>query len=147
MTLPANLATYGRNEGAITARESQVPLADFDDGLNLGASCAPGLGISTGIVNPKLSDWSVADQFGVNRTPQQSQHLGITGLQDGSDNPLLGYAVQVADYEAVDINDEAHFIEATLAAVPGADAGGGVLNRTDETLTIGDRIWGTLPVA
>jgi hypothetical protein len=141
------LATYGRNEGAITARESQVEFADFDDGLNLGASNAPGIGISTGVVNPKLTDWTVEDQFGVAREPQQSQHLGITGLQDGSDNPLLGYAVQAADYEAVDINDELHFIEASIAAVPGADAGGGVLNRTDETLTIGDRIWGTLPVA
>jgi hypothetical protein len=146
MTLPANLATYGRNETAVTARESDVEFADFDDGVNLGASNAPGLGVSTGVVNPKLSNWTVADQFGVAREPQQTQHIGVTGLVDGSDNKLTGYAIQVADYEAVDINDEAHFIEATIAAVPDADAGSGVINRTLTTLAIGDRIWGTIPV-
>jgi hypothetical protein len=149
-----NLPTYGRSESAVTSRAAEYaddPDLDFDGGLNLGASNAPGIGICTGVVNPKLSDWTVDDQFGVTRAPQGTQHIGITGLVVGSDNPLLKYDVQAAQYEVTpgvdDINDTLSFIEATIAAAPGADAGSGVINRSDETLTIGDRIWGTDTVA
>jgi hypothetical protein len=149
-----NLPTYGRNEGAVTAQEADTPLADFDDGLNLGASCAPGIGICTGVADPKLIDWSVADQFGVQRTPQGSQHIGITGLGDGSDNPLLSYDIQAAQYEVTpgvdDINDTLSFIEVVADAVDGQGMGianADPINRTGGPVVIGDRVWGTDTVA
>jgi hypothetical protein len=144
----ANLPTYGRNEAAVTSRAAEYsdnPDLDFSGGLNLGASNAPGVGICTGVVNPKLDDWTVVDQYNVQRTPQGTQHIGITGLAVGSDNRLLSYDVQAV--QGADVNDTVSFIEATIAAAPGADAGSGVINRSDETLAIGDRIWGVTAVA
>ncbi len=51
-----NLPTYGRNETSVTAREAEVTAADFDGGMNLGASNAPGIGIGTGKPDPKVED-------------------------------------------------------------------------------------------
>ena len=140
-----SLPIYGRNEAAITAREAQVPLADFDDGCNLPASNAPGIGIG-GRPNPKLSDWTLLDQHQTGRIPQETQHIGINGIEEGSDNTLLGYPVQVIVYETADINNEMHFTEATAAAVPGAIYDG-LVNVSGENIEIGDRVWGMLSVA
>jgi hypothetical protein len=143
-----NLPTYGRYEAAITAREAQTPNADFDDGLNLGASNAPGIGINTGSVNPKLSDWSVEDQHENVRAPQGSQHIGVTGIEDGSEDPLLDYPIQVV--QGADVNDTVSFIVALAQAAPGVGFGVGnadPINRTDVTIEIGDRAWGTNTVA
>lgn len=139
-----SLPIYGRNEAAITAREAQVPLADFDDGCNLPASCAPGIGIG-GRPNPKLTDWTLLDQAQVARTPQETQHIGANGIEGGSTtNPA--YPVQVIVYETADINNEMHFTEATAAAVPGA-LYDGLVNVSGENIAIGDRVWGMLSVA
>ena len=145
----ANLPTYGRNETTITAREADVPLADFDDGLNLGSSNAPAIGVCTDVINPKLDDWTVNTQFGVTRDPQLTMHIGGDGTTDGTDNHLGDHAVRAADYEAADINDTVHFVVATQAAVPGAvvDVATGTVNRSSENVEIGDRVWGTVPVA
>lgn len=143
-----NLATYGRNEAAVTAREAQVALADFDDGLNLGASNAPGIGICTDVVDPKLIDWSVLDQNEDARDPQGSQHIGITGQGVGSTNPLTSYDVQVV--QGADINDTVSFIEVLADAVPGQGMGAAnadPVNRTGQNVVIGDRVWGTNTVA
>jgi hypothetical protein len=145
----ANLPTYGRNEAAITARSAQTPNADFSGGMNLGASSAPGVGIATVVVNPKLSDWTVEDQFEAARAPQGTQHIGGLGIEDG--NADVYYPVQYAKYDVTpgvdDINDQAYFVAAAQQAIAGGDMGGGVLNLSDQTVEIGDRVWGSLAVA
>ena len=144
-----NLPTYGRNETTVTAREAEVTTADFDDGLNLGASNAPGVGINTGGKEPKVSDWTTSTQYGVARTPQQTMHIGGDGTTAGSDNHLGDHDVQVADYEAADINDTANFAVADAQAAPDAvfHTPSGAVNRGTETIEIGERAWGTVPVA
>lgn len=141
-----NLPTYSRNEATITGRESEVALANFDDGANLAAACAPGVGICTAVVNPKLDDWTVADQANNARDPQNSQHIGGNGTATGSETV---HPVRAADYAAVDINDTCHFLVADQAAAPGAvyHIASGAVNRSDENVEIGDRVWGTVPVA
>lgn len=141
-----NLATYGRNEAAVTAREAQVALADFDDGLNLGASNAPGIGICTDVVNPKLSDWSVLDQNEDARDPQGTQHIGGLGIEGGNEGTL--YDIQVV--QGADVNDTVSFIEVLADAVPGQGMGlanADPVNRTGQNVVIGDRVWGTNTVA
>jgi hypothetical protein len=52
--------------------------------------------------------------------------------------------------QGADINDTASFIEAVVQAAPGAGfgvAGADPINRTDETIEIGERAWGTNTVA
>jgi hypothetical protein len=140
MPYGTNMATYGRNEAAVTAREAQVEFADFDDGCNLPASNAPGIGISTGVVNPKLSNWTLEDQHELPRTPQGTQHIGGIGIEDGNED--VYYAVQAINVELVSIDQVMHFTEALAATPPGADDGAGVFNWTGQTLVIGDRFWG-----
>lgn len=143
-----NLATYGRNETTITAQESDTPLADFDDGMNLGASNAPGIGINTGNIDPKLSDWSVSTQYGVTRDPQLTMHIGGDGTAAGSDDHLGDHAVQCV--QGADVNDTLTYIVALAQAAPGVGFGAAnadPINRTDVTIEIGDRAWGTNTVA
>ena len=140
-----NLATYGRNEASITAREMDTPLANFDDGMNFGASNAPGIGICTDVVNPKLSDWTVLDQAEAARQPQDSQHLGGDGLGDGD---ATNAPIQVI--QGADINDTAYFMEALAQAAPGVGIGvanAAPINRSSQTVEIGDRVWATFTVA
>ena len=141
-----NLATYGRNEAAITAREAQTPLADFDDGLNLGASNAPGIGICTGVADPKLIDWSVLDQAEDARDPQGTQHIGGLGIEDGNEG--VYYDIQVV--QGADINDTVSFIEVLADATDGQGMGAAnadPVNRTGGPVVIGQRVWGTNTVA
>lgn len=137
----ANLATYGLFAASVAVRAVQVPLADFSGGMNLSGSNAPGLGINTGGRNPKLSDWSVLQQIGTARTPQRTQHIGGSGLGVGNDDVFVLNVVQGAD-----INDTVSYITALTQAAPGAGygaAGADPVNRTDETILVGDRVWGT----
>ena len=141
-----NLATYGRNEAAVTAREAQVALADFDDGCNLPASNAPGIGISTDVVNPTLDNWTVEDQHEAARDPQGIQHIGGLGIEDG--NADVYYPVQAV--QGADINDTLSFIVALAQAAPGVGFGAAnadPVNRGTTTIEIGDRAWGTNTVA
>ena len=70
---PKNLVTYYINSTARTARESEVPLADFDNGMNDAAGNAPGIGVCTAIGDPKPSDWS---QAAADERMQDSQIMG-----------------------------------------------------------------------
>ena len=140
----ANLNLYGRNEAAIVARAAQVPLADYDGGCNLGASNAPGIGIGGG-PNPKLDDWTSNDQHGQGRVPQDTQHIGGNGIEEGTDSPTAVYPIKSAIYDVTpgvdDLNNTQHFIEATQNAAPGGSLGGGYVNYSDYDVEIGDRIW------
>ncbi len=84
----ANQATNFIDPAAVVARSAEVPLASFDNGMNLGASNAPGVGIATdgGVQTQDLDQsgqWTLLDQDGDARTPQNSQHIGGSGLGDG----------------------------------------------------------------
>lgn len=152
----ANLPTYGRNEAAVTAREAQVALADFDDGMNLVASNAPGIGISTGIVHgPYPRTWTELDQHVAARDPQGIQHIGGIGIEDGNEGvyyPVQAIqGIQVPDGTGgTDNTDTLSYIEALAQAAPGVGFGAlnaDPINRTDVTIEIGDHAWGTNTVA
>lgn len=153
----SNLPTYNLNAASVTARNAEyagTPLTDDEGsntyadpvlGCNKAGSNAPGIGIATGNIAPKVQDWSVLDQAGAARTPQDSQHIGGDGLGEGdaSNNPIN--VIQGAD-----INDTVSLI---AAVVQGADdagyntAGADPVNRSGETVEIGENLWGTNSVA
>lgn len=140
-----NLATYHQDQVTKAARESEVPNADFDGGVNKGGSCAGGIGVNTGGVDAKLEDWSVLDQAGAARDPQDSQHIGGDGSGAGNtaNEPLR--AVQGAD-----VNDTLTLITVVANAADGVGMGAAnadPINRTGQAVTIGQRVWGTNTVA
>ena len=67
-----NLATYEFDQTLKAAREAEVPLADFDGGMNKGGSNAPGIGVNTGNYDPKAQDWPRIEDT----EPHNSQHIG-----------------------------------------------------------------------
>lgn len=82
----ARLAQTFIDDIAVATRSAEVPDAAFDNGMNLGGSCACGIGIGT--ENPNLGEslpnWTLLDQHGNPRTTQISQHIGGSGLGDGT---------------------------------------------------------------
>ncbi len=143
--MATNLPTYLLNANSVSARSAQVPNADFSGGMNKGGSNAPGIGINTGNIDPKLDNWSVLDQAGDIRNPQDSQHIGGDGLTDGGQAKSAINVIQGAD-----VNDSVSFIVAVVQAAPGAGfgvAGADPINRTGATIEIGDRAWGTNTIA
>ena len=137
-----NLPTYNLNATSVAARDAEMGVAgQFAGGMNLGGSNAPGVGIATNVIDPKLDDWTIEDQAAAGRTPQDSQHIGGDGLGagDATVNPIN--AVQGAD-----VNDTLSYIAAVVQAAPGAGygaAGADPVNRSDRTVEIGERLWGT----
>lgn len=89
-------ATYFIDDTAVTARELEVTAAAFDNGMNLGGSNAPGIGINMneGAIDGRRSQFTLLDQHGDARVPQPSQHLGGSGLGDGSIGTLPDAAVR-----------------------------------------------------
>lgn len=78
-------ATFFLDPTTVTAREAEVPNADFAGGCNRGGSNAPGVGINIG-GGDVTNDWTIPDQHGVARNPQDSQHLG-NGNNAGVEGP------------------------------------------------------------
>jgi hypothetical protein len=151
-----NLTTYFLDAVTVAARNAEYPGTPLTDppgdgtyadpylGCNRAGSCAPGIGINTAHVDPKLEDWSILDQAEDARSPQNSQHLGGDGLEGGNQ------AVEPVRFiQGADVNDTASFSVADTAAVAGAayDSVTLALNETGKTVAIGDRIWGPIPVA
>ncbi len=70
---------------AVTARESEVPAASFDNGVNQGGSCAPGIGINMGegAIVGTPEQFTLLDQDEAIRVPQDSQQIGGSALGDG----------------------------------------------------------------
>ena len=62
-------------------------------GCNRCGSNAPGIGIATANGECKLDDWTVLDQSGSARNPQQSQHIGTS-------------AADINVFDTSDMNDE-----------------------------------------
>lgn len=155
MTLPANLPTYGRNETSITALKSLFDFGttpDFDGGCNLVASCAPGIGISTGTHDPSVGNWTTLDQAEVARTPQDSQHIGGNGQVKGDDTTAPVQLIQGDQNPdgtgGTDNNDTLAFAVATNTAATGAvfDSVSGAVNRGAVLIVAGERAWGAIPV-
>ena len=73
--------SYYLDSVLVTAREPQVPGASFDNGANAAGSCAPGIGIGQGVagVAGTPEQFTLLDQYGLARTPQDSQHIGEAG--------------------------------------------------------------------
>ena len=89
MTTP----TYTVDPIAVILRKLEVTAADFDGGVNSGGSFAPGIGINIGggRLTQDPDKWTLLDQNGNARTPQNSQTLG------GSPVPVL-----VSDNDSTD---------------------------------------------
>jgi len=158
--MATNDATICRNEAAVTNRtaeySNQTEL-DFDGGMNLAASNAPGIGIASTVVNTSEENWTLLDQTETARTPQKSQHIGGSGEQKVDPQPQgftdsysATYVVTQLDEngENGDFNDEAHYVTVVAGPVaPGAPIdGGSVINNTGTTLQTGDVVWGRVPV-
>lgn len=92
---------YFIDSALISARQVEVPDADWDGGVNRGASNAPRLGVSTVQIDPKVQDWS--------RPPAPQRQLVrsqvIAGAQSAifvidptfGDNSLTGFQQADAD--------------------------------------------------
>jgi len=63
---------------AVAARKVQVSTADWDNGVNAAASNAPGIGINAGggAVVGTPDQFTLLDQNGAARTPQDSSQIG-----------------------------------------------------------------------
>lgn len=74
--------SYLLDETSVAARASEVPNASFANGMNAGASNAPGVGINAGVANIAGTDeqFTLLDQAGAARTPQDSQQIGTTAV-------------------------------------------------------------------
>jgi hypothetical protein len=137
-----NLATYFVD--TTKRRTTEVPKANWVDGMNLGGSNAPGIGINTGGYDPKLTDWP-NQTFGNATVPAdpipyfgESSHIGlVAGI-----NNRLNVVVTPAD-----TNDQLEFVVTAAAVAPGAPLIAGVVNRTGVTVPSGARAWGTVTVA
>jgi len=71
--------TFFSDDVAVLARELEVPAANFDNGVNFGASCAPGIGINInkGAVVGTPEQFTLLDQRGIARSDGQiSQSIG-----------------------------------------------------------------------
>jgi hypothetical protein len=79
---------------SIVTRKAEVAAADFDAGCNLAASNAPGVGINMagGAVVGTAAQFTLLDQAGAARTPQDSSVLGGEGLTTAAEYPSSGGA-------------------------------------------------------
>ena len=156
-----NLATYQLNAASVTARNAEYTGTPFTDipgdgsyadpvlGGNKAGSCAPGIGIATANIEPKLDDWTVLDQAEAIRVPQDSQHIGGDGLGDG-DATVNPINCILSPHSSPDITDTVAFIAAVVQAADGAGyntADADPVNRSGQTVEIGERLWGTNTVA
>ena len=122
--MAVNDKSFTLNATAVAARDAEytgTPLTDptgdgtYTDpylGCNRAGSNAPGVGIATANGQCKLSDWTILDQHEAARTPQDSQHLGGSGLGAGTEG--LTTETPINAILAADINDTfALTVEAT----------------------------------
>ena len=98
----ANDVTFHLN-GSLTRDAEYAGTPFAAEGGNRGGSCAPGIGIATANGECKLSDWTVLDQFGNARDPQNSQHIGAAAaninVEDGADlNDTVSLTVQATGW-------------------------------------------------
>ena len=160
-----NLPTYQLNATSQAARNAEytgTPFTDTDGtgdydeykGCNRAGSNAPGIGINTGNIEyldgytERPEGWTLLDQAGAGRTPQDSQHIGGDGLGagDATVNPIN---VVLDPNGTPDFNEEAEFVVCNAIAATGVicDSVTGAVNRALQTTAVGDVVWGVTPVA
>lgn len=114
-----NLAVYYQ---APAGQRATVSGADWDGGVNKGASNAPGVGIGTGIVSPKVSDWSEDS-----RLAEESGQFGLA-----------------TDDLTVTGTDDVGFLESVAETAVDAQVGTtGYYNKTGEVVPAGSWLWAT----
>jgi len=113
--MAVNATPFTLNATAVAARDAEytgTPLTDPPGdgttadpylGGNRAGSNAPGIGIATANGQCKLSDWTVADQHEAARDPQDSQHIGGSGLGAGTE--YLTTETPINAILAADVND------------------------------------------
>ena len=71
-------AAYYQDATAVTARALENTVANFDNGMNAGGSCAPGIGINIeqGAVVGTPEQFTLLDQSEDVREPQISEQIG-----------------------------------------------------------------------
>lgn len=163
-TATPNLPTFELDAAAVTARNAEysgTPFTDTDGdgttvnpylGCNRAGSCAPGIGINTGAVlvpnggAARPDDFTELDQAGAARIPQDSQHIGGSGLGSGDQS---NEPIRVIDDIGTDFNDTVALVVADTAAAAGAemDTVSGAVNQTGAAVAVGDLVWGNIPVA
>lgn len=157
-----NIPTVLLSAAAVAARDGEytgTPLTDVVGdgsyntylGCNRAGSCASGIGINTGNVDPKVEDWSTLDQAEAARSPQQSSHIAQVNdtCPIATGTPAVPADVDINAIQGTDVNDQVSFSVADQIAVADAiyDSATGALNKTGATTAVGDRIWGPVPVA
>jgi hypothetical protein len=95
-------ATYYQDPTEKAATAARVPNADVDGGGNKAGSNACGLGINVA-GGDVTGDWTIPDQHGVARSPQDSAHVGegSTGLTTEGPGAV---PINVTDNDA-EVND------------------------------------------
>lgn len=128
--MAVNQTTYFIDSAEIATRSAEVPLADFDGGLNKGGSCSGGIGINTGNPNPKESDWPRPAISVI----EDSQYIG--GAESGifTEDATFGDTALVSFVKAAG----AVAPDAIIANVSGFD----FVNRTGQNLVADDWAWG-----
>lgn len=113
-------ATYYQDPTEKAATALRATNADMDGGANKGGSNAPGLGINVGAEGlsngaVKLSEWTVLDQHGAARSPQDGAHIGegTTGLGTAGPGAV---PINVTD-NALDHNNTAVFTDEAVGWV------------------------------
>ena len=145
-----NYATLFFDTNAVVAAEARSPNADFRNGMNGAASCAPGIGFASGELNFKEQDYPIP----ATNVIQRSSYIGwqdvegviaptaiTAGAPTSGAGPTSGRGETPAGSNAL--------ITPVLAAGAVVDGGdvetvGGFIftNQTGETLQAGDRVFG-----
>ena len=132
MSSSKNTTTYFVDTAA--QRDSEYTGTPFQSvGMNLGGSCAPGIGINSGDTMPKASDWARIDH-------------GVAGLDELADSQIIsGTASAINGVLAAD-KAVFSFVEAPQETAPDAQIttaeGFAIFNLSEKTLLIGEYMWG-----
>ena len=112
-------ATYFIDDIARAARELEVVDASFVNGMNNGGSNAPGVGINMneGAVVGTPEQFTLLDQHGNAREAQISQHIGGSGLGDGSEGTLPDAVVRFGDAPTEAAKDADPAVDGTIVSL------------------------------
>ncbi len=132
MASSKNTTTYFVDTAA--QRDAEYPGTPFQNvGMNLGGSCAPGLGINSGAKMPKASDWARIDH-------------GVAGLDALADSQIIGGTVSAINGVLAANKAVFAFVEAPQETAPDAQIttaeGFALFNLSTQTLLIGEYMWG-----
>lgn len=79
-----NTPSYFLDDSVVATRGAEVTTASFANGMNAGGSCAPAIGVGPAANTAGTADqYTLLDQAGAARTPQDSQAIGGIALGDG----------------------------------------------------------------